>query len=59
MLTKMKQQITLESKELREIVAKALDIPEKQVVSLRYGIAIEGLSAEDVEQRIISLLGNR
>ena len=52
----MKQQITLESSELKEIVAKALGIPEKNVVQLRYSIAIEGIPAEEVEQKIKALL---
>lgn len=53
----MKQQITLESAELKAIVAKALNIPEKNVVQLRYSIAIEGLSAVEVEKKIKDLLG--
>ncbi len=53
----MKQQITLESAELKAIVAKALNIPEKNVVQLRYSIAIEGLSATEVEKKIKDLLG--
>lgn len=52
----MKQQITLESAELKAIVAKALGIPEKNVVQLRYSIAIEGLSAEEIERKIKALL---
>ena len=48
----MKQQITLESAELKAIVAKALNIPEKNVVQLRYSIAIEGLSAVEVEKKL-------
>lgn len=51
----MKQQVTLESKELREIVAKALGIPVPNVVQLRYSIAIEGYSAEEVERKIKTL----
>lgn len=52
----MKQQITLESGELKAIVAKALDIPEKNIVQLRYSIAIEGIPAGDVERKIKELL---
>ena len=51
----MKTQVTLESKELRTIVAKALRIPEEQVIQLRYSIAIEGMSAEEIEKRIDSI----
>ena len=53
----MKQQIILESAELKAIVAKALNIPEKNVVQLRYSIAIEGLSAAEIEKKIKDLLG--
>jgi hypothetical protein len=52
----MKQVITLESKELKAIVAKALNIPESNVVQQRYSIAIEGLSPEEVDRKIKALL---
>ena len=52
----MKQQITLEGAELKAIVAKALNVPEKMVVQLRYSIAVEGMSAEDVEKRLDEFL---
>lgn len=52
----MKQQITLEGSELRAIVAKALKVPEKMVVQLRYSIAVEGMSAEEVEKRLDEFL---
>lgn len=52
----MKQQITLEGSELRAIVAKALKVPEKMVVQLRYSIAVEGMSAEEVEKRLKEFL---
>lgn len=48
----MKQQITLDSKELREIVACALKIPMEKVIQQRYSIAIEGISEEEIEKRI-------
>lgn len=48
----MKQQITLESAELKAIVAKALKIPEKNVIQQRYSIAIEGFTAEEIERKI-------
>lgn len=48
----MKQQITLESKEVRTIIAKFLGIPEEQVVPLRYNFAIEGMSAEEIERKM-------
>lgn len=48
----MKQQITLDSKEVRKIIAIFLGIPEEQVVPLRYNFAIEGMSAEEIEQKM-------
>lgn len=48
----MKQQITLDSKEVRKIIAKFFGIPEEQVVPLRYNFAIEGMSAEEIERKM-------
>ncbi len=48
----MKQQITLDSKEVRKIIAKFLGITEEQVVPLRYNFAIEGMSAEEIERKM-------
>lgn len=48
----MKQQITLDSKEVRKIIAIFLGIPEEQVVPLRYNFAIEGMSAEEIERKL-------
>ena len=48
----MKQQITLDGKEVRAIIAKFLGIPEEQVVPMRYNFAIEGMSAEEIEQKL-------
>ena len=48
----MKTQITLDSKEVKTIIAKFLGISEEQVIPLRYNFAIEGLSAEEIERKI-------
>lgn len=48
----MKQQITLEGKEVRTIIAKFLDISEDQVIPLRYNFAIEGMTIEELERKI-------
>ena len=48
----MKTQVTLESKEVRTIIASFLGIQEEKVIPLRYSFAIEGLSAEEIERRI-------
>ena len=54
----MKTSVTLESNELRAIVAMALGIPEKQVIQQRYSIAIEGLTAEEISARMAKLASN-
>ena len=46
----MKMQITLESKEVRKLVAKALNISEEKVIPLRYNFAIEGYSECEVKK---------
>lgn len=48
----MKQQVTLESKEVRLIIARYLGIPEEQVIPLRYSYAIEGLTVEEIEAKL-------
>ena len=49
---RMKQQITLEGKDVRRIVSKFLDVPEEQVIPLRYNFAVEGLSIEEIERKL-------
>ena len=44
--------VTLDGKEVRTIIAKALDIPVSNVKPLRYNFAIEGVAPEVVEQKI-------
>lgn len=48
----MKQQITLESKDVRSIIAKFLDVPEEQVIPLRYNFAVEGFTIEEIERKL-------
>ena len=47
----MKTQITLDSKEVKTIIAKFLGISEEQVIPLRYNFAIEGLTVEEIERK--------
>ena len=54
----MKTSVTLESNELRAIVAMTLGITEKQVIQQRYSIAIEGLTAEEISARMAKLASN-
>lgn len=49
--------VTLDGKEVRTIIAKALDIPVSNVKPLRYNFAIEGVAPEVVEQKIKEFLG--
>lgn len=48
----MKQQVTLEGKEVRAILAMFFGVPEDRVIPLRYNFAIEGMTAEEIEEKI-------
>lgn len=48
----MKVQITLEGKEVKAIIAKFFGIKEDQVIPLRYNFAVEGLSAEQIAEKL-------
>ena len=48
----MKTTVQLESKDVRIIIAKFLDIPEDRVIPMRYNFAIEGMTDEEIEKRI-------
>lgn len=48
----MKQQVTLEGKEVRTIIAKFFGIPIERVIPMRYSYAIEGMSPEEIEKKI-------
>ena len=48
----MKTTVQLESKDVRVIIAKFLEIPEDRVIPMRYNFAIEGMTAEEIEKRI-------
>lgn len=48
----MKTQITLDSKEVKTIIAKFLGISEEQVIPLRYNFAIEDLTVEEIERKL-------
>lgn len=49
--------VTLEGKEVRAIIAKALGIPLTDVKPLRYNFAIEGHPADEVAARIRAATG--
>ena len=48
----MKTQITLDSKEVRTIIAKFLGVKEEQVIPLRYNFAVEGMTAEQIAEKL-------
>ena len=48
----MKTQVTLDTKDVRKIIADHLSIREEQVIPQRYSYAIEGLPAEEIRKRI-------
>ena len=48
----MKTQITLETKEIRKIIARFLQIREEQVIPQRYSYAVEGVTAEEIRRRL-------
>lgn len=45
-------QVILESKECRALIARALDIPEEKVVSLKYNFAVDGYTAVEIAERL-------
>ena len=48
----MKTTIQLETKDVREIIAKFLQIPVEDVIPNRYSFSIANMSAEEIEKRI-------
>lgn len=48
----MKETVTLEAKDVRAIIARYLNIPEENVIALRYNFAVSGISAAEIERRL-------
>ena len=48
----MKTTVTLESKDVREIIAKFLGVKIEDVIPNRYSFAIANMSAEKIERKI-------
>ena len=44
--------ITLDGKEVRALIAKAMDISVEKVKPLRYNFAIEGYTPEEVAEKL-------
>ena len=48
----MKPTIALDSKDVRLIVAKFLNIPIEKVIPQRYGYAVEGITADEIKEKL-------
>lgn len=48
----MKSTITLDSKDVRIILAKFFEVPLEKIIPNRYNFSIEGMTAEEVEKKI-------
>ena len=48
----MKTAVQLESKDIRLIIARFLDVPEENVIPQRYGFSVVGMTAGEIEGRI-------
>lgn len=49
----MKQTITLDTKEVRCIIAKFLGLKEEDVIPNRYSFAVQNISAEEINKKIM------
>lgn len=50
----MKQTVQLESKDLKIIIAKFLDIKEEDVIPNRYTFSVQNISAEEIKNKLDS-----
>ena len=48
----MKSTVTLETKDIREIIAKFLGIPLEDVIPNRYTFSVSGMTAEQIAEKI-------
>lgn len=48
----MKTTVTLDSKDVREIIAKYLGIKIEDVIPRRYSFTVANMSAEEIEKKI-------
>lgn len=48
----MKTTVNLESKDVREIIAKFLGLKAEQIIPNRYSFGVTGMSAEEISRRI-------
>lgn len=48
----MKLNVSLDSKEVRKIIARYLEIDESQVIPQRYSFNVEGLTIEQIKEKL-------
>ena len=48
----MKTTVQLESKDVREIIAKVLGVKLEDVIPNRYSFSVVGMTAEEIERKI-------
>lgn len=48
----MKTTVTLENKDVREIIAKFLGVKTEDVIPNRYSFGVANMSAQEIERRI-------
>ena len=48
----MKTTVQLDTKDIREIIAKFLQIPSEDVIPNRYSFSVANISAEEIEKKI-------
>lgn len=48
----MKTTVSLETKDVREALARFLNIPTENVIPQRYGFAVTGMNASDIAKKI-------
>lgn len=48
----MKSTVTLETKDVREIIAKFIGISQEDVIPNRYTFSVSGMTAEEITEKI-------
>lgn len=48
----MRETVTLNGSDVRQIIAKFLGIPLEAVIPMKYSFVISGISAEEIEKKL-------
>ena len=56
---KVVTQVQLESKEVRKALALFFGVDEKQVIPMKYGFALDGITEEEIKRRLGADDGNK